>query len=124
MAGTLAGNSKLVVRACHVEYAARFLDHLYESRFMGYDEFSKVRQQEEVIVDVPEVRRILLGLPFCREALLGLSRSNEVRVPDLIDWTELEKEDARRVMSALVRANALVRKGNSYYKSGAFIELL
>jgi len=116
--------SRLVVRPCHVEYAARFLDHLYASRFMGYDEFSKVRSVEEVLTDVSFVRKLLLGLPFCREALLGLSRSNEIRLTDVIDWTELEKEDARKFLSALVRANALTRKGFSYYKNGAFIELL
>jgi hypothetical protein len=116
--------SRLIVRPCHVEYAARFLDSLYGSRFMGYDEFSKLKTHEETIPELESVRRLLLGLPFCKQVLLGLSRSNEIRQTDIVDWSELDKDEARKVMSALVRANALTRKGNSYYKSGACIELL
>lgn len=131
LAAALAGRTysaddigRLIVRECHVRYVARFLDDLYASRFMGYDEFSKLKTHEEALSDLPGVRKLLLGLPFCREVLRGLSRSNEVRQTDLIDWAELEKDDARKVLSALVRSNALTRKGNSYYKTGAFIEQL
>ena len=119
-----ASGTRLVVRACHVDYAARFLDHLYESRFMGYDEFSKIQAAQATLVDADVIRAELLELPHAREVLLGLSRASEIRQTDLVDWADLDKDGARRLTSTLVRANALHRRQNSYYKSGAFVELL
>lgn len=115
---------RLVVRPCHVEYAAKFLDQLYESRFMGYAEYSKSHAAGETLGDRGGLRKLLLGLPFAKEALLGLSRSGEVRSSDFVDWCELDKDDARKVVSSLVRINALSRHGHVYRKNGAFIEEL
>lgn len=114
----------LIVRECHVRHVAMFLDRLYESRFMGYDEYSKQQAKESVVVSEAVLRAQLLALPHCVDVLAGLARSNEIRQTDLSDWTGMDRDEVRPLLGNLVRGGALVRRMNSYYKSPPFIEAL
>lgn len=114
----------LRVRECHVRWIASWLDRVYSSRFVGYSDFSQVQKWDGELSDVNEVRLALTSCPYADETVRGLLRANEVRTNDFTDLTGLDKEPARELLAKLVRANALQRKREGYYKTGAFIELL
>ncbi len=115
---------RLVVREGHVRWAAEFLNTIYSSRFMGYADYSDVKRSDAAVTDVASIKAALMALPYPMETIKGLMRSGEIRPSDIGDWGGVGKDQARDLLSLLVRSNALRRQQNSYYKTGAFIELL
>lgn len=114
----------LVVREAHVRWVVRFLDQIYSNRFMGYDTFSQVQTLDSTLVDPEGLRSALVEVEFPEATVRGLLRSNEIRMSDLVDWSDLDKERAKTLLSVMVRSNALQRRGSGYVKTGAFIEFL
>ena len=115
---------KLLVRACHVQRVVKFLDDLYASRFLGYRDYSEVQKLDSEMTSADDIKAALLEVPFPLETIRGFVRTTEIRQSDVVDWSALDKEAARDLVSLLVRNNALTRRYSNYYKTGAFIEFL
>jgi hypothetical protein len=114
----------LVIRAAHVAWIAAFLDKIYSSKFMGYDVYSEVRSLDAQVTNPSVISDALQALSFPIETLRGLLRTNEIRPPDVANWSGADIEQAKDLIALLVRNNALRRQRDGYYKTGPFIEFL
>lgn len=114
----------IVVRKCHVDYVAAFLDHIYTAKFMGYDTYSEVRNMDASLIHAEMIKDQLQALQFPAETIRGLLRTPATRPEDLGNWAGTSIEQAKDVMAILVRNNAMRRGRDGYIKTGPFIEFL
>jgi hypothetical protein len=114
----------VVVRDCHVELVAKFMDDTYSSREFGYKDFSRALIAADALIDEDVLRRRVLEVPFARDFVEQVLNTSEIELRDLCDWCGWEFEQGRDLLSFLVRKHALVRQKSSYRKTAGFIEFL
>lgn len=117
-------HQSLVVRRCHVDYVAAYLDHLYSAKFMGYDTYSEVRNLDATLIHPEMIKDQLGALSFPNETIRGFLRSSTIRPEDAANWGGVSVDSAKDLVSVLVRNNALRRTRDGYVKTGPFIEFL
>lgn len=114
----------LIVHACHVAYIVAFLDRLYSDSTSGYLAMSEAVRARESIQDVPLLRKAIAEVPFAQSFVEQMLTAPSVEFRDISDWTGYEHESAREILGLFVRKNCLVRDGNGYRKTPAFIRFL
>jgi len=116
---------KLIIRSCHVEWVCRWLEKIYDSEITGYEAYSKVQHLENTLTNPAEIKIAIESFPYPQDVVKGLLISDGITLPDIMDYTTAERDEARIFLSLLVRKNGLKRKTHSYYyKTSAFIDFL
>ncbi len=114
----------LIIRKCHVEYIVNKLTAMYDDTTFGYKDFSKAQVHARRVRDVPVVKRQITGSKYPRDLVESLLYSDEITLIDIGDWCELDRNEARELLSLLVRKNAVYRIKRWYVKTSNFISLL
>lgn len=114
----------IVVKKCHVQYITEFLIILYSSSSFGYDNYTKAIEFQNEVVDPIEVTKRILETLHPKDLIDHLLNSTHLTHVDFGDWTELDRDGARTLVSFLVRKHALKRDKMVYHKTIGFIELL
>lgn len=118
---TTDGQTVLVLPE-HVEFVRDYLDQIYSKPSMAFDLHSQAKLADREIHDEPEVRKRFNQLNTDVRSLLADAGS--FTVPDLQDYTGLDREQSIEFASFLVRKRC-IRKGKfGYYKLPAFTEFL
>lgn len=116
---------QLVVRPCHAEVVASWLQEAYDDPAFGYGEFSRAQRRIETIVDSKGVRRRIETTRNPRALAYHLLHRDEIALQDVQDLCELDRDNAQKVLSFFVVNHCLVRDGRQgYRKTPDFIELL
>jgi len=117
--------SAVIVRRCHVEYVSSFVDKIYSSATFGYLDFSRAQDHASRLANPEVIRKHLLHLRHPADTIRGLLYRDEISLQDMMDWCQLDRDNAQGVMSFLVRKHAITRISRfSYVKTGEFIDLL
>lgn len=114
----------LRVKVDHVDYIFNWLRRMYGSNVFGYKDFSAAQIFASTVMDPDTVRRQILGTKHPKDLVEHLLHAQEVSLVDLQDWCEVGGEDARSLLSFLVRKHALYRVKRWYVKTSEFITLL
>lgn len=112
------------VRECHVHYISRWLMKIYGEDSFGYADFTRAQVFASTVLDPEVVRRNLLDTKYPEDMVEHLLHSDDITAIDIADWGDLERDDANRLLSLLVRKHALFRKKRWYNKTADFITLL
>ena len=113
----------IVVRKEHVLFVGEFIDRLYESRTLGYHEFS--RQQIQNVRIASEQRDAVYKMVAAEPDLASIFLTySHIRIVDMIDMLDCEREEAKHYLRELVKAKMLFKTQNGFMKSPAFTELL
>ena len=117
--------SCIVVRKCHAEFVHAFLDRIYSNPTFGYSDYSRLIQGENRVSDPQEIMDLVKGLANAKDVIRSLLDWQGFSVPDWMDVTEHDKDEARMALGILVRKNAIKRgRGGLYYKCPPFIAML
>lgn len=114
----------VIVRPCHVEYAADALDRLYSADTFGYEDYSRMIKTEQELRDPEEVEERVSTLSYAKDTVRAMLDATTLSAFDIADWTENDLESARAITGFLVRKNALKRARRGYMKTTAFISML
>jgi len=87
-------------------------------------DYSNLIKREETIIEKDEIKDRLRALPFAKSVVETFLDTKVFNVFDVIDWTELEIEECKRLIGVLVRNNAIKRWKRGYVKNPSFIALL
>lgn len=117
-------NSTLIVKKCHVEFITEYLEKLYSSNACGYLDYSNIIKRENTIKEDDVIKQTLRKLPFAKSVVETFLDTKVFSIFDIIDWTELDTDDCRRLIGLLVRNNAIKRYRKGYIKNQIFIALL
>lgn len=112
------------VRRAHVQVVVRFLQRIYDDPIMGYKQFSDIAREEQQIRDPEEVRTALFNVRFPRDLIRSLLATRVLNEVDLQNFSGLERDAARDLLSVLVRKNCLLSGKRAYIKTPAFIGFL
>ena len=117
------GGEQIVVKKEHVRYVGEFIDRLYKNKTLGYYEFSRQQAQNiSIASDSREkVYTLMSGEPELANIFLTYSH---IRIVDLIDMLDCEREEAKHYLKELVQSKMLFKTQNGYMKSPAFTEIL
>jgi len=121
---TTANPDIVLVRKCHVDWIAEFIERLYGDPVFGYKDFTKAQTKFARIGDPINIRKAILQTKFPRDLIENLLYADTIRVEDFEAWCDVELGDAQTLMSFLVRKRAIFRKGREFIKSPDFITLL
>lgn len=113
-----------LVRNCHVEYVYKYLLSLYSDPIFGYKDFTKAQEFANKVSDPELVQKRLLGSKHPKDLVQQLLHADEINTVDIQDWCELDKDDAQKFLSFLVRKHAVYRTKFHYVKTSEFITLL
>lgn len=114
----------VLIRKGHVQYIVDWLDRVYSSRVFGYKSFSDAIKSTERLLNPKEINVRISQMPFPLDFISSILYCNDIELRDLCDWCGWDRSDGLDLLSFLVRKHALIRKGRSYRKTPAFIELL
>ncbi len=117
-------NATVCVRKCHVEYVSEYLEKIYSSAACGYLDYSNLIKKENEIKDKDFIIESLIKLPFAKSVVETFLDTKVFTIFDIIDWTELEVDECRKLIGLFVRNNAIKRYKRGYIKNQAFIALL
>jgi hypothetical protein len=113
----------IVVKKAHVEFVGEFLDRIYRSNTLGYHEFS--RQQIQNVKVAEESRDKVYKMMEAEDDLANIFLTySHVRIVDLIDMLDCEREEAKHYLKELVHTKMLFKTQNGYIKSPAFTKIL
>lgn len=114
----------LRVKIEHVNYIAGWIRRMYSSDVFGYKDFSAAQAFASTVMDPKTVERQILGTRHPKDLVEHLLHAQDINLVDLQDWCEFDGEDARSLLSFLVRKHALYRVKRWYVKTSEFILLL
>jgi hypothetical protein len=110
----------VVVYPAHVKVAYEYLEENYNSKVMGYKEFSEQRKREKEITDT-SLLEDHLNSPEMISMLLDSSKFQLRDIEDIFSLTKSAASD----MAAYMRKNRIMRKVHTFYvKTPAFIQYL
>jgi len=115
---------RLIVRPCHVKCVEEFLDRVYSAQACGYRDFSVRITAQNTLHNPDDVRAYIIQLPHAQTCVQNFLNSSRFTVQDIMDWTEQERDEAKRVLGFLVRNNGIMREKGLYQKLPQFIHLL
>lgn len=117
--------ANLIVDAHHAQFVYEFVDRVYSSPSMGYAEFSHGIELQNTVQDPHVVLKTLRSTKHPRDLANVLLRRDTVSLDDIASAAALDMDNARTILSLLVRKGALLRVGRSdYAKNSQFISLL
>ncbi len=113
---------RVLVRGEHCEFVYRFLDTIYKKKSLAYDLYSRQRFSDEKLSHPDKVREALAdqGMEFVN-ILLDVSF---ISMADIEVLADLERAEAKQLLSIFVRNRCLKRAKTGFFKTPAFIELL
>jgi hypothetical protein len=114
----------VLVRECHVEYIAKFLETTYADTVFGYKDFSTAIELSNTLLSPDILKTALLQTPFPSDLIKNLLYTNEIELRDVCDWCSWDRNEGLQLLSLLVRKHAFIRDGAGYRKSAPFIEFL
>jgi hypothetical protein len=114
----------IIVKSEHVAYVDEIIDRLYKMRALGYYEYSR---QQKMNTDIAtdkhdEISKMMLE----EEGMLGdlFLTHTYIRIKDLEEMMDWDREEAKHTIKELVRAKMLFKTSNGFTKSPAFTEIL
>lgn len=120
-----AGDSSiLVVKTDHVKYVAKWLEKIYSDPVFGYEDFTKAVRFTSTVSDPEVVEKTILSTKFPSDFVTHLLHGDQINLTDIADWCDVDRDEAQKVLSTLVRKHALYRQRKWYVKSSEFIDLL
>ncbi len=110
------GNN-VVVKDVHVEFFYDFLENQYTKMSMKYDEWSQREIAKKHLKDQSKIDNVI------SDELVKIFEEMEfINLSDLIEFTGFERSDCKKILSTLLKNNAIKKHGSSYYrKTEAFI---
>lgn len=110
----------------HVEFVASFLEHVYSSPAMAYDEYSDTMRKGEVLDEDDEdlVRRSINSWENRDDAIAFLRSVRTFKRQELIDGVGWEPEYARAQLKTMTAHRLIRTVRDGYVKAPAFISLL
>lgn len=114
----------ILVRKCHAEYIVKFMDQIYSSSVFGYEAYSKAILESEALHDEEEIISEFSVIQHPKEFCKRLLYANSIDQVDIQDFYGCDREVANKLVSLLVRKNALKRIKGRYYKNQEFINKL
>jgi hypothetical protein len=115
----------LNVEKRHVEFAYNFLYRIYSKPVCGYDQLSATEHERSTLKNPKEIKNILDQAGNLLPDLIdGLLESRQITIRDMCDYADMDLFQARSIISALVRARALVKEYSWYAKRPAFKDYL
>jgi len=117
-------NREVRVRECHVKFVSQWLDEVYSNPVNGYLQFSEAYRSTRRLNSVNEIRKRLLSTPFPDDFLEQMLHCDAIEQRDVCDWTGWDRDEARELISFLVRKHALIRNNRFYQKNPAFVDLM
>jgi hypothetical protein len=115
----------ILVRRCHVDFVAMYLNHIYTAKAFGYDRYSEAINKQNQLENVDAIIDRIIRLPYPQQFAERLLQTNAIELRDICDWTGFDRLEAAAIVSLLVRTNAIKRDGPTRYrKSMAFIAML
>lgn len=117
---------RLIVRLCHVQFIAEFLDSLYRDPVFGYLEYTKAQTALNILADPIRVEKYLkTATKHPKDLVTGLLYQDDITQVDIQDLCEVDKDIAQTIISFFVRMHCLKRRSRaSYIKTPEFIGLL
>lgn len=115
---------ELLVRPCHVEFIASMLRRVYNQKSFGYNYYSDSAKMTDKMLDPTAIKVAIEQLAFPEEMREHLLYTDEFDMVDLQDWCGIEREQAQRMLSLLVRKRAIRRRERKYHKTPEFIAWL
>lgn len=116
--------TSIIVRGCHVEVVVRFLRRIYDDPVMGYRAYSEVIRDEESVRDPAEVKQAVLNTRYPRDFVRSVLSARVLNDSDVQNFSGLDRDAARDLLSTLVRKNCVLSGKRSYVKTPAFTALL
>lgn len=116
----------LVLRPCHVHVVERFLRRIYDDEAMGYNRFS-ASCNNEATMTAEQSKEVESAMRDCPNSgiVVGMMLEIDVVIPiDLEDHTDMQRDEAGKLIGLLVKNNAIRRRGKGYRKTPAFTKLL
>lgn len=111
---------QVIVHPAHVQAAYDFIEESYNSKVMGYKDFSQQRKRETEIGDTSRVDDRLLD----PEMVSMLLDNNKFQLRDIEDIFNCSKKEAEELI-AFMRKNRIMRRIHTFYvKTPAFIHYL
>lgn len=114
----------LLVRNCHVEYIAKFLETTYSSTYFGYREYSKKMLTAEQLTKPDTLKKAILTTPYPEEFVEALLSTEEIDMQFIQDTLGWQMNDARNLIAALNRCHAIKRHDRIYRKTAEFTAFL
>lgn len=115
----------LLVEPRHVEYVYNFLAAHYSSESFGYHSFTRARRALGTIGKPAAVERYIRERRHAPDFVSGMLHCEHIRVTDIQDLCETDRDGAGSILSFLVRHRALRRGHKSgYEKTPQFISML
>jgi hypothetical protein len=114
----------LLVRPCHIEYIRGFINDLYSDPVFGYEDFSRAQEYAQNVIDPTMVEQHIRESKYPKDFVEHLLHNTEITLVDIQDWCELDRDNAQKILSFLVRKHALYRDKKVYVKTSTFITLL
>lgn len=117
----------VLVRQCHIEYAYRFLNKIYNAPYCGYRDYSIAEEHHSQLQNIEQIKQTLKETKHARALVNSLLYAEKINIMDLQSWCEIDRDNAQRTLSLLVRNRALFRDTSSqfeYVKSAGFISAL
>jgi len=120
MFSTDDSGENILVKACHVEFFAAWLERIYNKDSMRYGEWSRAELSKKNLKDQSLVDGVVSN--FLVEILLDNETVNQSTLIDLTGWDRMR---VKVLLSTLIKNNALKRVGTSFYmKTEAFVVYL
>lgn len=106
----------------HVQFVQDFLVQCYDKPTMSYDIFTKIKEGEINLEHAKEVQEYIVvrGLEF----MDGFLNYEYLALGDIMDFTEEDRDDAKKIISYLVKKKCLKKYHTQYIKTPAFNGLL
>jgi len=117
----------ILVRQCHIEYAYRFLNRIYSAPYCGYRDYSIAENHHSQLQNIEQIKQTLKETKHARALVNSLLYAERINIMDLQSWCEIDRDNAQKLLSLLVRNRALFRDTTSqfeYVKSAGFISVL
>ena len=116
---------RVLVRGCHVEWAAKYLRSLYNKPSLGYHRYSADQQRSKSLDNKAEIIAAIQGVPFQDTLRDSLLRTRSFNRTSVAHWAGFERDDSAVLISTLERNRAIESIDVSrYVKTPAFINLL
>ena len=111
----------VIVDAVHVEIVKNYLYKIYNSDVLGYYDYSQQRKRDNVI---PDKSKIVDRIRMNKSSIDLLLDAALFSLSDIEDIFNIEKREAKELISFCRKNNIFKKQGSSYKKTSAFIILL